>query len=132
MIPVQAAAEEKLVRSDVYTYTSHPRVKGAHVRPEEAKDFINRVLSSYALFRGADMNKLETIFNFNNHPRFELVTDAKIGRSIAFQNGYFDVDTMMFHEDKEPPLATKHFFDRAVDMAAINVPTPLWDSLLAA
>jgi hypothetical protein len=128
---VRSAVQRKLVRSDGHVYSFHPRVRGVYVRSEVAKDFINRALSGCNVFRGADMKTLEAWFDSNDHPHFPLITPSKIGTSIAFQNGYMDIDELKFY-DAVPPSATKHFFDRLLDLESLDSPTPLWDQLLSA
>ena len=129
---IRIALREKLARSESHVYSSHPRVPGVYLRGEEAKDFINRALSAHPVFRGADMKQLEAWFDSNDHPHFPLITPGKIGNAIAFQNGYMDIDEPKFHADEAPPLATKHFFDRKLDLESLGAKTPLWDSLLSA
>lgn len=127
---VQHASSLKLVRSDGYVWSLHPRVKGVFVVGDEAVSFINNALGSHPAFRGADMKVLTSWFNTNEHPRFQLLTPDKFGYSIAFQNGYFDLEALLWHADDSPPLATKHFFDQFLDDELLTRPTPLWDSLL--
>ena len=73
------------------------------------------------------MKKLTIWFNMNDHPRFPLITPAKVGKAIAL---HLDLDLLEFKEGELPPLTTKHFFDCQFNSETLNRPTPLWDSLL--
>ena len=127
---VQHASTLQLVRSDGYVWSLHARVKGVFEVGDADVSFVNNVLGAHPVFRGADMKDLTAWFNMNEHPRFPLMTPDKFGHSIAFQNGYLDLETLEWNADKSPPLATKHFFDRFIDDELLCASTPLWDSLL--
>ena len=112
----------------------HNLIPGVFMRTDEDCEYINRALKGYHLFRGGNMKKLQQWFSSVDHPMFELLTPAKMKTgAISFLNGYLDLTSMLFHswaDVKSPPL-TNHYFEQKMELsAAMNGPTPLWDSLL--
>lgn len=112
----------------------HTTIPGVFYRTEEDTEFINRVLKSYHLYRGASVTRLSEWFNSADHPKFELLTPGKMNTSaISFTNGFLDLNTLIFTpwEEVEMPPLTDHFFEQTLDLSnAMDAPTPLWDSLL--
>jgi hypothetical protein len=113
----------------------HDTIPGVFHQAEESTDFINRVLKPYHLYRGASMKYLQEWFSSVDHPKFELLTKAKMNTTvISFLNGYLDLESLNFHPwtDVENPPLTDHFFEKELDLSiGMNAPTPLWDNLLA-
>ena len=64
----------------------HPTIPGVHVRKEDAKAFMNRVLAGVHTGAEIFMKKLVEWFNQIDHPMFELRVPSKMNRSVISFN----------------------------------------------
>ena len=135
----RAGQTASLKRMDGWTVKPHVAIPGVFIRDQEDTTFINSVLKSKHVYRGASLKKLLEWFSGNDHPCFELLTLEKMNRNVvSFQNCYLDLSTqdplhfVQWHEVKRDQIPiTDHYFDMQIDFKNMERPTPLWDSLLA-
>jgi hypothetical protein len=122
--------QEGIKRRDGFVMKPHEHIPGVYIKSEENTVFINRVLKSQHCFRTASMRRLTDWFGTIDNDQFQLLTPTSMSTTtISFLDGYFDLDTLLFHlwtEVKEVPK-TDHFFEIVL---CSNRDTPKWDELL--
>lgn len=120
-------------RLDGYAMKPHEAIPGVFVKFEESHRYIDRVLGDYRVFQECKMENIQKWFDtIATRPFFDLVYRSDIRSDvISFQNGYWDLNTLDFHEWKNVKSAplTDHYFETRY--TEDDKPTPIWTTLLS-
>lgn len=132
---VYKASLDHAMRTDEYILLPHPTIRGVYLQSELHIEYVNRLLSGDSVYNSRSFTKeigeyLATVDN----DKFKLLDPTRTNINIiAFLNGYFDINTLLFydydqyiHKFKQEPI-TFHYFEVNYDDALLSMDTPTWD-----